>query len=117
MRNLPLKNKYFLHVRILLKAHIGGTILTSIVQDSQNNIQPASDSNSESDSYSDRVERIVGSTSNSSELSDSGDQATDSQQQEAEETIPESSTSRYGRKRTRALRENYVPWHNIHVEM
>ena len=32
-------------------------ILTSIVQDSQNNIQQASDSNSESDS--DRLERIV----------------------------------------------------------
>ena len=108
---MPLKNKYFLHFRILLKAHIGSKILTSIVQDSQNNIQPASDS------YSDRVERIVGSTSNSSELSDSGDQATDSQQREAEETIPESSTSRYGRKRTRALQENYVPWHNIRVEM
>ena len=43
---------------------------------------------------SDRVERIVGSTSNSSELNDSGDQAADSQQKEAEETIPESSTSR-----------------------
>ena len=43
---------------------------------------------------SDMVERIVGSTSNSSELNDSGDQAADSQQQEAEETIPESSTSR-----------------------
>ena len=114
LRNLPLKNKllYFLHFRILLKAHIGSKILTSIVQDNQNNIQPASDSNSETDSYSDRVERIVGSTSNSSELSDSGDQATDSQQQEAEETIPESSTSRHGRKRTRVLRENYVPWHN-----
>jgi len=54
---------------------------------------------------SDRVERIVGYTSNSSELNDSGDQAVDSQQQEAEETIPESSTSRYGRKRTRVLRE------------
>ena len=61
MRNLPLKNKYFL--------------------------------------------RIVGFTSNSSEINDSGDQAADSQQQEAEETIPESSTSRYGRKRTRGLRE------------
>ena len=62
MRNLPLKNKYFL--------------------------------------------RIVGSTSNSSELNDSGDQAANSQQQEAEETIPESSTSRYGWKRTRVVREN-----------
>ena len=71
-----------------------------------------------SDSDSDRVERIVGSSSNSSELNDSGDQAADSQQeQDAEETIPESSTSRYGRKRTRVPRENYLPWHNIHVEM
>ena len=51
------------------------------------------------------MERIVVSTSNSSELNDSGDQAADSQQQEAEETIPESSTSRYGRKRTRVLRD------------
>ena len=82
------------------------------------NIRPGSDSNSESDSDSDRVERIVGSSSNSSELNDSGDQAADSQQeQDAEETIPESSTSRYGRKRTRVPRENYLPWHNIHVEM
>lgn len=101
----------------MVKAHIVSTILTSIVQDSQNNIQPASDSISESDSDNDRVERIVGSSSSSSELNDSGDQAADSQQeQEAEETIPESSTSRYGRKRTRVLRENYVTWHNIHVE-
>ena len=68
MRNLPLKNKYFLHFRHW-------------------------------------VERIVGSTSNSLELNDSRDQAADSQQQEAEETIPESSTSRYGWKRTRVLRE------------
>ena len=62
MRNLPLKNKYFLHFR-QGKAHCW------------------------------------------SELNNSGDQAADSQQQEAEETIPESSTSRYGRKRTRVLRE------------
>ena len=46
-----------------------------------------------------RVELIIGSTSDSSELYDSGDQAADSQQQETEETIPESSTSRYGRKK------------------
>ena len=64
---------------------------------------------------SDRVEGIVGSSSNSSELNDSGDQAADRQQLE-QETIPESSTSRYGRKRTRVLRENYVPWNNIHVD-
>lgn len=101
----------------LVKAHIGSKILTSIVQEIQTNIPLASDSNPEfdSDSDSDRVEGIVGSSSNSSELNDSGDQAADRQQLE-QETIPESSTSRYGRKRTRVLRENYVPWNNIHVE-
>ena len=57
------------------------------------------ESESDSDSDSDRVEGIVGSSSNSSELNDSGDQAADRQQLE-QETIPESSTSRYGRKRT-----------------
>ena len=92
----------------MVKAHTGGKILTSTVHDSLNNIKPASDSTSESDS--DRVERFVESRSNYSELNDSGDQAADSQQkQEAEETIPESSTSRYGWKRTRVLWENYVP--------
>ena len=102
----------------MVKAHIGSKILTSTAQDSQNNIQPASGSNSESNSDCDKVKRIVGFSSKSSELNDSRDQAVDSQQeQEAEGTIPESSTSRYGRKRTRVLRENYVPWHNIHVEM
>ena len=100
----------------MVKAHTGCKILTSIVQDSQNNIHPASDSTSASNS--DRVERIVGSSSDSSELNDSGDQAADSEQeQEAEEMILETSTSRHGRKRTRFLRDNYVPRHNIHVEM
>ena len=94
----------------VVKAHIGGKILTSIVQDSQNNIQPASDSNSESENDSDRVEHIIGSSSNSSELNDSRDKAADSQQeQEADATIPESSTSRNGRRRKRVLRENHVP--------
>ena len=94
-----------------MKAHIGSKILTSIVQEKQTNFPLASDSNPEfdSDSDSDRVEGIVGSSSNSSELNhDSGDQAADRQQLK-QETIPESSTSRYGRKRTRVLRENYVP--------
>ena len=36
----------------------------------------------------------------------------DSQQQEAEETIPESSTSRYGRKGHESSEKNDVPWHN-----
>ena len=104
----------------MVKAHIGGKIMTFIVQDRQKNIQPAaSNSNSESATDSYRVKRIVGPTnSNVLELNPSRDQAADSQQeQEAEETIPESSASRYGRKRTRVLRENYVPWHNIHGEM
>ena len=51
----------------MVNAHIGSKILTSIVQDSQNNIHPASDSNSASNRDSDRVERIVGSSSNSSD--------------------------------------------------
>ena len=46
------------------------------------------------DSDSDMVEHIGGSISNSSELNDSGDLAADSleQEQEAEESIPESTT-------------------------
>ena len=93
-----------------MEAHIGSKILTSIVQDSQNNIQPASDSNSESENDSDREEHIIRSSSNSSELNDSRDKAADSQQeQEVDATIPESSTSRNGRRRKRVLWENYVP--------
>ena len=47
------------------------------------NLQPASDSNSASNSDGDRVERIAGSSSNSSELhvKDSGDQAAESEQE------------------------------------
>lgn len=91
--NIAFKGKKDEKVR-MVKAHIGSKIFTSIAQDCQNNIQPASDSNSESDSDRDMVERIVGYSSNSSELNDSGDLAANSQQeQEAEETIPESSTS------------------------
>ena len=59
----------------MVKAHIGSKIFTSIVQDSENNIQPASDSNSVSNNYSDRVEGTVGCSSSSSELNDAGDQA------------------------------------------
>ena len=85
------------------------------MQEKQAIIPLASDSNPESDSDSDRVKGIVGSSSNSSELNDPGDQAADRQQLE-QETIPESSTSQYGWKMARVLRENYVPWNNIHVE-
>ena len=91
----------------VVKARVGRKILTSIVQEKQTNIPLASGSNPESDnnSDSDRVEGIAWSSSNSSELNYSEDQAADRQQLE-QKTIPESSTSRYGRKRTRILREN-----------
>ena len=98
--NIAFNRKKDEKVRVV-KAHIGSKILTSIVQDSQNNIQPASDSNSASKSHSARVERIVGSRNNFSELYDSGDQAGGSQQeQEAQETMLETSMSQYRRKRT-----------------
>ena len=68
----------------VVKAHIGSKIFTSIVQDCQNNIQPASDSNSESDSDSDMVECMV-------QINDSGDLAANSQQgqgQPQEKNVP-----------------------------
>ena len=65
--NIAFKGKKDEKVRVV-KGHIDIKILTSVVQDNQNNIQPASDSNSASNSDSDRVERIVGSSSNPSEL-------------------------------------------------
>ena len=49
---IAFKGKKDEKVRVV-KVHIGSIIVTSIVQDSQNNIQPASDSNSESHSDSD----------------------------------------------------------------
>ena len=64
-----------------MKAHIGSKILTSNVQDSHNNIQPASASNSASNSDSDSIEHIVGSSSDSWKLNDPGDQAADSEQE------------------------------------
>ena len=95
--NILFKGKKDEKMRVV-KAHIGSKILTSIVREKQTNIPLASDSNTEFDSDSDRVEGIVGSSTNSSELNDSGDQAAYRQQLE-QETIPESSTSRYRRKR------------------
>ena len=105
--NIAFKGKKDEKVRVK-KAYFGSKILISIMQDSQNNIQPASDSTSASNSDSDGVESIVGSRSNHSELNDSGDQAAESEQeQEAEGMILKTSTSQYRRKRTRVLRDNY----------
>ena len=120
--NVAFKGKKDEKVRVV-KTHMGVRFELLLCRTvCQDNIQPASDSNSasksDSDSDSDRVELIVGSSSNSSELNDSGGQAADSEQeQETEQMILETSTSRHGRKRTRVLRDSYVPWHNVHVEM
>ena len=116
--NVAVKGKKDEKVRVV-KTHMGVRFELLLCRTvCQDNIQPASDSNLASSNNSDRVERIVGSSSSTSEQNDSGDQAADSElEQEAEETVLETSTSRYGRKRTRVLRDNYVPWHNIHVEM
>ena len=70
--NISFKGKEYEKVRVV-KTYIGSKILTSVWQDSQNSIQPASDSNSASKSDSDKVEHIVGSSRNSSDLNDSGD--------------------------------------------
>ena len=72
--NIVFKGKKDEKVRVL-KANITSKVLSSIVQDSQNNIQPASFSNSESDS--DGIERILRAPSNSSEQNDSVYQAGD----------------------------------------
>ena len=73
------KRKKCEKVRVV-KAHIGGRIMTFFVQDRKKNIQPgASDSNSESATDSYRVKCIVGPTnSNVLELNPSRDQAADS---------------------------------------
>ena len=62
---------------------------------SQNNIQLASDSNSEF--AIDRVKLIGVSTNNSSQLNDTRDQAAEGQQQGAEESIPKCNLSRQSR--------------------
>ena len=102
----------------VVKSHIGIKILTSIVQDSENNIQPASDSNSESNIDSDRVKK--------SALLDLvlvvlQNYVTQEIRQQIVNLSNKLSLVRLdtdtGRKRTRVLCENYKLWHNIHVEM
>ena len=80
--NVAFKGKKDEKVRVV-KTHMGVRFELLLCRTvCQDNIQPASDSNSasksDSDSDSDRVELIVGSSSNSSELNDSRDQAADS---------------------------------------
>ena len=99
----------------VVKAHIGSKILISTVQDSQNNIQPASDTNSESDSDSDRIESIVGSSSYSSEQNDSGDQTADSQQEKLKKRYL--SLVFLNMDMSPLIRELIAPWYNIHEEM
>ena len=56
---------------------------------------------------SNQVDRVVGSSSSS-------DSDTEQEVQVAEET-PQSSTSRYGRKRMRVMNESFVSWQNIEM--
>lgn len=85
-----------------IKAHIGSRMLSGMEQEN-----PLHEKTSTSGSESDVVERIVGSETSSTELSDERDSA-------VLHTVV-ALTSRYGRKRTRVLRDNYVPWQNIEM--
>ena len=104
--NIQFKGKKREKVNVV-KAHIGSHILSSMVQESQDDTeQPTSDS-SDADSDADQVDRVVGSSSSS-------DSDTEQEVQVAEET-PQSSTSRYGRKRMRVMNESFVSWQNIEM--
>ena len=94
---------------VIIKAHVGSKILASIsAQDSAE----ASTVQTASDSESDFVERSIGSvTSASSESSDSGDFLEG--RYTVTEATTEASSSRYGRKRTRVERDNFVAWAQI----
>ena len=61
-----------------------------------------------SDSESDVVDRVIGS--NPSSLSDESSPETDFIREPRAETLP---PSKYGRKRARVDRDDYVSWENI----
>ena len=72
----------------------------------RNNIDDLSEV--ETDSQSDKVDRVVGSSPSSS--SDESSPETDFLPEPGAETLP---TSKYGRKRARIERNNYVSWNKI----
>lgn len=94
----------------VVKAHIGSKILASIVQDTEldkrANTPPTS-----SDSESDIIEQRIGS--DCSTLSVASDFSAGSSCHEVTEAPPDATSSRYGRKRTRVMRDNFVSWAQI----
>ena len=97
----------------MIKAHIGSLLYNSMErqqprQPPQKNVSQqvtSSLSEVETDSQSDVVDRVVGSSPSS--LSEESSSETD--------FIPEprAETSKYGRKRARVERHNYVSWEKI----
>ena len=100
----------------IIKAHIGSLLYTSMErqqprQPPLRNVQQqvtSSLSEVETDSQSDVVDRVVGSSPSSS--SNESSPETDFIQEPCVETLP---TSKYGRKRARVERDNYVSWDKI----
>ena len=100
----------------IIKAHIGSLLYNSMErqqprQPPLRNVQQqvtSSLSEVETDSQSDEVDRIVGSSPSSSNNESSPE--TDFIPEPCVETLP---TSKYGRKRARVERDNYVSWDKI----
>ena len=100
----------------IIKAHIGSLLYTSMErqqprQPPLRNVQQqvtSSLSEVETDSQSDVVDRVVGSSPSSS--SNESSPETDFIPEPCVETLP---TSKYGRKRARVERDNYVSWDKI----
>ena len=100
----------------MIKAHIGSLLYNSIGR--QQPLQPplrnvhqqgtSSLSEVETDSQSDIVDRVVDSSPSSS--SDESSLEIDFLPEPGAETLP---TSKYGRKRERVERDNYVRWDKI----
>ena len=85
-----------------IKAHIASRILSGMEKQT-----PPREGTSTSGSESDEEERIVGSET----LSTSSRELNDISDSPVLHTV-DTSTSRYGRKRARVVRDSYVPWQN-----
>ncbi|KXJ07693.1 hypothetical protein AC249_AIPGENE7718, partial [Exaiptasia diaphana] len=94
----------------IIKAHMGSNILASIVQDTEAHRATAP---TVSDSESDFIHQRIGSES--STLSESSDSSEGSSFNEVTDAPPDVTSSRYGRKRTRILRDNFVSWTQIDI--
>jgi len=100
----------------MIKAHIGSLLYDSMEcqqprQPSLRNVQQqvtSSLSEIETDSQSDVVDRVVGSSSSS--LNNESSPVTGFTPEPCAETLP---LSKYGRKRARVERDNYVSWYKI----